>query len=302
MSGNIFRAETFKIYRKLFANDSEYLSSYDYVKSIDLEVEKLVAEFPWYFQINSSRECAKLPAEFDFITWQHHTLHSCICMQRIRMNLPFLHARISDSWSVCAKAANDVLAVYRNLRGPDEEGFRRSQKFFVQGYQIFSEAVALAAFLLVERSFPVATIREDIEMVISDLSLGDEASSTMADGKKILAKMLAMYDARDSAESESLVPEISSVMGGEQTTRKYLKRLDIAYVLNGGPIAHSGGSSGVSDGQLITAPVSHGLMGKRVIDSGVSDCAEVIYTPEFDVDLELLNQYGFSFPDVAFPL
>jgi hypothetical protein len=296
MSANIFRAETFKIFRKLFVNDSEYVSSYEYVKSIDMEAEKLVAEFPWYFQIDSKRECAKLPPGFDFITWQHHTLHSCICMQRIRMNRPFLHARIGDSWSVCAKAANDVLAVYQNLRGPDEERFRKSQKFFVQGYQIFSAAVALAAFLLVERSFPVATIRKDIEMVISDLSLGDEASTTMADGKKILAKMLAMYDARDAEdplESESLVPEISSVMGGEQTTRKYLKRLDIAYVLNGS-------NGGVPDGQLIPVPISQGVMGQSVIDGVAGDCAEVMYAPELDVDLELLNQYGFLLPDVAY--
>lgn len=238
MSGNILRAHTFVIFRKLFDNDSDYLSSYEYVKSVDSELENLMTGFPWYFQISPGRECARLPEHLEFISWQHHMIHSCICMQRIRMNRPFIHARIGDSWSACAKAADEVLTVYQSIRRSNAEQFCTSQKFLVQGYQTFSAAVALAAFLLVERSFPADNIRKDIEMVISDLGFSDAEVSISADGRKILAKMLDMHDRRglrEQVEPESLVPEISSVFGGEQTTRKYLKRCDIGYLLNGDP-------------------------------------------------------------------
>ncbi|WEW62004.1 hypothetical protein PRK78_007504 [Emydomyces testavorans] len=238
MSANIFRAEIFIIFRKLFENDAELLSSYEHVKSIDDQIEHLMASFPWYLQINANRECAMLPEHLEFIAWQHHLLHSCICMQRIRMNRPFIHTRTGQSWDVCAKAANEVLSVYHCLRNRNVEEFRKSQKFLIQGYQIFSAAVALAAFLLVERSFPADNIRKDIEVVISDLGYTDTQIPTAADGTKILISMLEMHDRRElhePVEPETLVSEISSVFGGELTTRKYLKRCDIGYVLNDDP-------------------------------------------------------------------
>ncbi|KAL1957561.1 hypothetical protein VTO42DRAFT_5788 [Malbranchea cinnamomea] len=237
-SANILRAKIFIIFRKLFYNDSELLSDFYYIQSIDNELEALVANFPWYFQTES---CQRLLPHRETIAWQYHMVHSLLCMQRIRMHRPFLQQQIGASWEVCARAARDVLSVYKILRTPDIERLRRSQKFYVQAYQIYSAAVAQAAFLLVEQSFPVETIREDVEMVISDLSLGGldgMGVSTMKDGKRILRKMLDMHDRRgqtEPLESESLVPEISAVFGGEQTTRKYLKRCEISYVLNGEP-------------------------------------------------------------------
>ena len=221
------------------------MSSYDYVQSIDAELEELIANFPWYFQTGS---CQHLLPHRETIVWEYHMVHSLLCMQRIRMHRPFLQQQTGTPWNICAKSAREVLSVYKILRTPDIERLRRSQKFYVQAYQIYSAAVAQAAFLLVERSFPVEIIRNDIEMVISDLSLGGLGGvgvSTMADGKKILMTMLDMSDRRrrrEPLEPESLVPEISAVFGGEQTTRKYLTRCDIGYVLNRDSTATSTGS------------------------------------------------------------
>ncbi|EEQ34286.1 conserved hypothetical protein [Microsporum canis CBS 113480] len=184
-SANILRAEVFLVMRKLFDSGFEYLSSYEYVRSVDTELANLTRNFPWYFQLDENGKCANLPENQDYILWQFHLLHSCICMQRIRMNRPFIHARIGDSWAVCAKAANEVLAVYQSMRNPDVE------------------------------EFPDASI-----------AVG---------GRNTLIKMLDMYDRRqqkEPVEPESLIPEISAVFGGEQTTRKYLKRCEIGYVLN----------------------------------------------------------------------
>lgn len=274
-SANILRAKVFIVFRKLFVNDSELLSSYDYVQSIDNELEDMIADFPWYFQ---TEPCQRLLPHRETIVWQYHMVHSLLCMQRIRMHRPFLQQETGASWDVCAKTARDVLSVYKILRTPDIERLRRSQKFYVQAYQIFSAAVAQAAFLLVERSFPVETIRNDIEMVISDLSLGGLGGvsvSTMADGKKILMTMLDMCDRRrrrESLEPESLVPEISAVFGGEQTTRKYLTRCDIGYVLNRDSTAAAATQDRTQDrGSVAARPVDDG--GDGGVAAGVAAAA-----------------------------
>ncbi|KAJ5814562.1 hypothetical protein N7474_006339 [Penicillium riverlandense] len=235
-SACICRAQAYRIFRKLYQDGSTHLSSYEYIRSIDREIQELTAQFPWYFRIGSTEALRHLPS-LDDVAWCHAMLHISICQQRIRMNRPFLHARVGESWSVCARAAQEMLLPYRQMRESDVNRFRQSQKFAVQGYQAYTAAVTLAAFLLVERSFPgfsSESMRQDIEMVISDLELHD-IGPMVSDGIKILRKMLDMFERRDAGDPqmrESLVQEIASVFGGEQPTRRYLRQCDIGYVLN----------------------------------------------------------------------
>ncbi|TPX24637.1 hypothetical protein DIZ76_010068 [Coccidioides immitis] len=270
-TANILRAEAFMIFEKLYNTDVDLLSSYEYVKSVDDEIADLVSKFPWYFQIGPNRECAILGDHLEFITWQHHMINSCICMQRIRMNRPFIHTRTGNSWEVCVKAANDVLAVYSNLRNRNVDEFRKSQKFLIQGYQTFSAAVSLAGFLLVERAFPADNIRKDIEMIIADLAYTDANISIAVDGRKVLIKMLEMHDRRglrEPLDPETVISEIATVFGGEQSTRKYLKRCDIGYVLNDEPATTGPTAAAV--------PVST----TRPVDQTVSDHAIAATHPQ----------------------
>ena len=153
-------------------------------------------------------------------------------MQRIKMNRPFLHARIGESWGVCFRAARELLAPYRRMREVNPDRFRRSQKLVIQGYQSYTAAVTIAAFLLVERSLPGFSseyMRQDVDMVISDLELqADYLGPLVADGIKILRKMLLMFDhprtTMGGGDRESLVHDIASVFGGERPTRRYLKQ------------------------------------------------------------------------------
>ena len=232
-SAQICRAEAFRIFRQIYDKGGAYLSSYAYIQSVDQEIQALIARFPWYFRIGSNESLQHLPT-LDKIAWQHECLHMSICLQRIRMNRPFLHARIGESWRVCFQAARELLAPYRRMRELDPDRFRRSQKFAVQGYQAYAAAVTIAAFLLVERSLPDFSseyMRQDVDMVISDLQLQD-LGPLVADGIKILQKMLHMIDHRgrehsgtkDPQTRESLVRDIAPVFGGEQPTRSYLKQ------------------------------------------------------------------------------
>ena len=229
MSALICRAEAFRIFRQLYSNAGAYLNSYCYVQSIDRQIEGLIEHFPWYFRIGSEKCLQHLPT-LDNIAWQHESLHISICLQRIRMNRPFLHARIGESWGVCFRAAKELLAPYRRMREVDPDRFRYSQKFKISGYNSYTAAVTLAAFLLVERSLPGFSsecMRQDIEMVISDLELQD-LGPLISDGVKILWKMLDMFDHRrdtkDPNTREALVRDIASVFGGEHPTRRYLKQ------------------------------------------------------------------------------
>ena len=237
MSQNVFRAKIFKIFNKLYFDDGAHVLSYDFVKSIDVEIEAVLQEFPWYFRIENG-VCATLPPSLDFVLWQFHILHTCICTQRIRMYREFLHPHVGDAWTNCVKAAEDAFIVYRNLRNNAGNDFKQSQKFLGQAYQVFSVAVAIATLLIIEQSFPSAGLRNEIEMAIMDLGYLDTKETTVslaADGRKILARMLLIHDQRCASpthEPEDLVTGISAVSGGERTARSFLKKCNIRAILN----------------------------------------------------------------------
>ncbi|GAD99338.1 hypothetical protein TERG_01466 [Paecilomyces variotii No. 5] len=309
MSATICRAEAFKILRKIYISDGDYLSSYDYIREVDSELQRLIDCFPWYFRTGSEASARHL-SSLDRIAWQHCVLHISICMQRIRMNRQFLHARIGESWAVCARAAQRMLDVYRSMREPDVDRFRRSQKYLAQGYQIYTAAVTLAAFLLVERSFPDFSpelMRKDIEMVISDLALKD-IGSIVADGLCVLRKMLDMIDQRESRDPqarESLVREIAVVFGGEQPTRRYLKRCDIGYVLNASQRAGSDIPAQTRPGILQERDDVQTGRDARGLGPDFSEGQDQnqFASQEFDLALDMLDsgQFDFLLTDMIIP-
>lgn len=230
MSADIAHIEVYNIFRRIFENNGAYTSSYEYIRSIDRQIQDVVSRFPWYFQTNNEINIGHM-SSMNVIVWQHNILHLGICLQRIRLNRPFLHARIGESWLVCAKAAQDMFVPYRRMREINVAGFLRSQRFTALEYQVYTAAVAVAAFLLVERSLPGLSSHsmiQDIQMVISDLEQVD-LRPMLADGVKVLRKMLDLFEHdqdRDSQARTSLVKEIASIFGGEELAKKYLKRSD----------------------------------------------------------------------------
>ncbi|KAF7552727.1 hypothetical protein G7Z17_g4116 [Cylindrodendrum hubeiense] len=236
-------------------------------------------EFPWYLKDSPELLMSRLsPNFFTTITWMRHILHSCICVQRVRMYRPFLNPLVGDSWERCVAGSTSALAVYKALRKPNIARFQRSQKMHVQSYQIFSAAVALATFLLVEMPSNADCIRADIEIVLEDLQVHsasvDETRSVplIADGGRIIERILSLYDARKNYVQKSttapegglgptppiqhddaptaLVPAIFSVFGGESTAHRYLERCAIEYIVNDttpGETSTSGSNATVFD-------------------------------------------------------
>lgn len=221
MSANLAHYSIYVVLRRGFHD----MSSYEQVQQIDKEIQSAVDRFPWYFQLHDLRNKS---SHLDTVAWQYNILHMGICLLRIRINRPFMPVKIGEAWYVCASAAQDILIPYRRMRQADPDGFLRSPKFLIQAYQAYTAAVAVAAFLLVDRALPglpSESMFHDVEMVVNDLEMSD-LRPMLAGGVKVLRKMLHMFmnnQSQDSQAREGIVNEIASVFGGEQHTRNYLE-------------------------------------------------------------------------------
>lgn len=236
MSIHVVRAREVKVMNRLYVKNGSHLSSFNFITGIDFELSAILQSLPWYMQINDSDSGSEA---HDYIRWQHHILHTFLCVQRIRMYRPFLQgAQNTRARSICIESAESALAVYRDLRSQNPTTFLKSHRFIAQHYQIFSTGITLAVFLLVEQPQNPEKIRADIEMVISDLGTLEERETIVPlaiDGIKVLSKILEMYDNRGAgvvSEPVSLVPAIYTVIGGKSTTEKYLERCKIGYIVN----------------------------------------------------------------------
>ncbi|KAJ9145455.1 Transcription factor [Pleurostoma richardsiae] len=276
-----FRARVFKVFNRLYINNCANLSSYSFVSAIDDEVTAITNEFPWYFDL--PREgfvppWERLPPNFSFLPWQYHLLHSCINIQRVRMYRPFLHPLpAGDSWARCVDAASSALAAYRAIRARDPRQLLRSHKTRSQAYQLVSSAVVIGTFLLVERppDPALSRIRSDVEMIITDLRRL-QGVAMVSDGLRVLHRILALYDARNSTKDShvarervaeaptTLVPGIFSFFGGESSARKYLERCAIEYIMND----QSEGGYG-SPGESGSAGPSEGFMWEALLDVSI---------------------------------
>lgn len=246
MAVHVFRAKLFKVLNRLYANNGSDISDYDAVSPVDDEVTTIVNQYPWYLLRRADSGSlafisTTLPSSFDYLQWQHHVMHTSICVQRIRMYRPFLRTHFESCWSKCVAATEDAFAVYHDIRSSDPERFRRSSKNIVQSYQIFCSAISIAVFLLVERPILPAKLLGDVEVVIQDLKELSEDKNSIPiaiHGRRSLIKILDAYqgycrDARNRVNMNeaaannvptfhSLVPEIYTVMGGTSSTKKYL--------------------------------------------------------------------------------
>jgi len=227
MSMNIYRAKIFQIINKALVSDPAQFKCLNAVIELDRQLLDVMEKLPWFFQLDAQGKAKEFPASYDFLIWQHHILRTCVSTQRIRMYRPFLAEQSGLAWANCLSAVEDAMAVYRPLRKNMSSGMQ--QKFLAQAYQIFSVAVTMVTILLVERSMPhFSRFKSDVEIMTADLGLVDAQACPVpvaVNGRKVLLKMLALLEQGCSPEdAERLVPDISIIIGGENTTRAYLGR------------------------------------------------------------------------------
>jgi hypothetical protein len=148
------------------------------------------------------------------------------------MYRPFLAADVEGARDRCVKAALDAVAVYRSLR--QDIAQTSWYKFLPQAYQIFSVAVTMAALFLVEGNIHMPSLYEAVKDMATDLQILDHQGCHILpvamQGRKLLLKLLSLVEMRSSGvaspeEAQSLVSQMSCIMGGGRTTREYMSRL-----------------------------------------------------------------------------
>ncbi|RVX67764.1 hypothetical protein B0A52_07887 [Exophiala mesophila] len=247
MSMNIYRAQVFQLINNALMSEPDQLQSYEAVVGLDRQLRDLMEQLPWYFQLDNQGNPKLFSGNFEFLSWQHHILRTCVSTQQVRMYRAFLSDSSKRAQLNCARAVEDALAVYRSMRSA--KSFQAQQKFFPQAYQVFSVAVTLVTLLLVERaSVPdPAAARRDVETMAADLALleAQECGVPVAvNGRKVLLTMLSLLEQGEQCspdDTERLVPSISVILGGETSTREYLGRRVES------PTAHIATTPGVDD-------------------------------------------------------
>lgn len=221
----------FRVFNKFYKENCDHIHRREFVEAIDAELMHLEESSPWFQKIENLGRISDTPSDLDHVPWGNYILHSCLCQQRLRMYRPFLQARIPEAWDKCVHAAESALDVYRALRAQNLGEFRRSSKFKGTSYQIFSVATFLSLFLLIERPSPADKIRSDIDIVLSDLEYGSrhhDCHPAQAERTKVLRQIIAICDSQDPTSRPNatmqIIRIISTVFGGESSSRSYLNR------------------------------------------------------------------------------
>ncbi|KAJ9634999.1 hypothetical protein H2204_005954 [Knufia peltigerae] len=293
MSMNIYRARIFRLLNRALVIGPSQLQSYNSVVEIDRKLLKIIDELPWYFQLDHEEKAKTFSAAHEFLTWQNHILRTCVSTQRVRMYRPFLDS-VTSAFDTCIGAVEDALATYRTLRR--NEPIVTQQKFYPQAYQIFSVAVTLATLLLVERTVPnAARFRVDVHNMADDLGLLEAQACPVpvaVNGHNVLLKILSLFEQGESCspeDAERLVPDISIILGGENTTRAYLRRRTATETQQSNQVqAHLGDVRDQGDG-------GRQLQGSEVTTGQLISLTPLLGAAEglFDLDdFDLSDSYG----------
>lgn len=231
LSMSISRYKMFNIFNKLYKDSGGHLQSREFVQGIESELKRLEEDLPWFFKVENIGEFLSCAPELEVVAWSFHLLHSCLCLQRLRMYRPFLQERTPETWDRCVKAAESALDVYKALRAQDLDSFRQSPKFRGgNGYQTFSVATFLGLFLLIENPDSPDRIRADLDLVLADFGFvtrQSDCSSEERENDKVLRYIAESYDSKlqsSGLNSGTIVGTIYSVFGGETSSHAYLGR------------------------------------------------------------------------------
>lgn len=246
MSFQIQRNLVIKILNQLNSNVDGVRPSFQAVLKTDKELHDYIKSMPWYFCISNKGELAngffgktdKLPRKMDYIHFQAHILHICLCIHRVRIHQQFLQQKVRISWDACLSSVRSTFAVYRQLRR-HFGGVGENYKFIIQIHQAFSGAVAQGLFLLVEKPSEEDAIilRRDVDTFIDDLRTLMKsffvAIPILTDGINELSRIRDMINKGTNPEKSSkVISGVYSVFGGKKVTESYLERCSIDYVVN----------------------------------------------------------------------
>lgn len=235
MSFQIQRNVVMKILNQLYLNVDGAPPTFQAVLKTEAELHEYIKTMPWFL-------CAAdiLPNTFEYIHFQTHILHTCLCMHRVRIHQTFLQPSNIISWNACLSSLRTMFVVYSQLR-THYTGVGANYLFIPQIHQSFSAAVAQALFMLVETPLPndAQILLRDVDMFIADLDELVESFFVdipiLNEGRRALRNIREKINTRMPGTEESakkIVSDVYSVFGGKMMTESYLKRCQIGFLVN----------------------------------------------------------------------
>lgn len=298
MSFQVARHQCMKILNKLCSDINNTSPTYQQVLEVDRVLCEYIRGLPWFFKprslttsnkvSNSSStiqlhglpdpivpivfpeeeniKYANLLHEMPFIGFQHHVLHTCNCMHRVRIHQQFLHPPQPLSWNACFASIKSMFLVYRNLKKV-LGGVSNHYGFIPQIHQNYSAAVTQGMFLLVEKPnllkpthnneipYPedyyliCADINDfihDLSLILSNLQVDvpilNTGMDTLNEMIQTTRHQLSKWSSKpspvllDAEQTDNPAPNIVnnvySVFGGRKNTENYMSRCSIDFLVN----------------------------------------------------------------------
>jgi hypothetical protein len=244
-SFNIHRAHMMKVLNGIFEKkhhkNKQTLSEINNIENptfkglLEIDIELLESSKGWYFELDKD---GNIPYVNDIrIQFQHHMLHTCICIHRFRIYQNFLSDGIPIAWEVGKTAAKSLFQVYRKLRQVYD---LRNPLFLSQIQQSFTGSIIQSMLMLLNHKLSVldkSSLYRDIDLMLNDLdTLGKEAfilkPEVLKESFKVLNHLKKSFNKKLVELEKDQKDIVSNVFGGRDMTDNYLKKCTVSFIID----------------------------------------------------------------------
>ncbi|ODQ61169.1 hypothetical protein WICANDRAFT_27817 [Wickerhamomyces anomalus NRRL Y-366-8] len=249
-SFNIYRAQMMKILNGIYEKEHEIheqISSTDLKNNlekvedqlfkglIEIDIELCDSSKGWFFQMD---KFGNLPSINDpKIQFQHHMLHTCICIHRFRIYQNYLSDDIPIAWEVGVTSARALFEVYKRLRKIYD---LKNPLFLSQIHQSFTGSIIQSMLLLLNHKISLEdqnALYGDIDWMLKDLEvLGREVFILKPE---VLKESFKVLNALKKSINKNLVELekdqkdiVSNVFGGKDMTENYLQKCTVSFIID----------------------------------------------------------------------
>ncbi|ONH67062.1 Thiamine repressible genes regulatory protein thi5 [Cyberlindnera fabianii] len=244
-SFNMYRAQMMKIMNGIFEKEhkvkaSEWKGLSEIPDAVfrgltEIDMELAHTNKSWFFELDKD---GSVPYVIDpKIHFQHHMLHTCICIHRFRIFQNYLQEGIPIAWEVARSTARALFQVYRRLRDIYD---LKNPLFLPQIHQSFTGSVVQSMMLMLNKMTlsDQTALYADIDLMLRDLEiLGKDVFILKPEVLKESFNVLNILRKNIKENLTELEKEqkdiVSNVFGGKDMTESYLKKCTVSFIIDG---------------------------------------------------------------------
>lgn len=244
-SFNIYRALMMKIMNGMFEKKHqvtmkdmkilERVTDKTFRGLVEIDIELCHTNKSWFFEIDKE---GALPHTLDSkIHFQHHMLHTCICIHRFRLYQNYLQEGIPVALEVARTTAKSLFSVYKRLRTMYD---LKNPLFLPAIHQGFTGSIIQSMMILVGSNLSKAdqtSLFGDIELLLSDLQVLSEDGFILK--PEILKESFKVLNSLKKSITKNIVllekdqkDILSNVFGGKQMTESYLNKCTVSFIID----------------------------------------------------------------------